>query len=134
MLFPAAFMITLVLGALAIDAGVVFLHQRELAAAAGAAANDAATLALDEEHLRATGETRLNPEAVAAAVADSLDRRGILDELSEPPQVNVVAGTRVEITLVSHVDYVIAPALPGGFDGRTVRVTVSSTAVIDDGG
>jgi Flp pilus assembly protein TadG len=134
LLFPAAFMVVLVLGALAIDASAVFLRQRDLASAAGAAANDAATLGLDREHLRAEGVVWLDPDVVEAAVLDSLNRRGVLSELLEPPLVEVVGDRRVVVTLVAHASYVIAPALPGSADGRTVRVTVRVDAVLDDGG
>lgn len=132
LLFPAAFMIVLVLGALAIDSGAVFLRQRDLASAAGAAANDAATLGIDLERLRSDGETVLDPHLVAAVVDASLARRGLLDDLLEPPLVTIVDGTRVEITLTAYADYVIAPALPGSPDGRTVRATVAADAVTDD--
>lgn len=133
LLFPAAFMIVLVLGALAIDAAAVFLHQRELAAAAGAAANDAATLGLAHERLRHDGEVWLDPVRVAEEVEASLERREVLDSLLEPPEVVVLGGSRVEVTLVAHADYVIAPALPGDRGGRTVRATVGANAVLDDG-
>ncbi|MFP3905895.1 MAG: hypothetical protein ACLFWR_02620 [Acidimicrobiales bacterium] len=133
LLFPAAFMIVLVLGALAIDAAAVFLDQRELAAAAGAAANDAATLGLAHKRLRHDGELWLDPVRVTEAVEASLDRRGVLDSLLEPPEIVVLGGSRVEVTLVAHADYVIAPALPGDRSGRTVRATVGADAVLDDG-
>jgi uncharacterized membrane protein len=132
LLFPAAFMIVLVLGALAIDAGAVFLRQRDLAAAAGAAANDAATLGIDRHRLRTDGEVWLDPILVEAAVQSALASRGALDGLLEPPRVAVVDGRRVEVTLMAHGAYVIAPALPGNLDGRIVRVTIGADAVIDD--
>lgn len=133
LLFPAAFVIVLVLGAIAIDSAAVFLHQRELMAAAGAAANDAATLAVDRDRLRDEGERWLDPARVDEVVATSLARRGLLDDLLEPPIVAITGHERVEITLVAHAAYVIAPALPGGFDGRTVRATVGADALVDDG-
>jgi Flp pilus assembly protein TadG len=132
LLFPAAFMIVLVLGSLAIDSGAVFLQQRELAIAAGAAANDAVTLGLDPDLLRDDGEARLDPDRVRQVVDQTLARRGVLAELIEPPQVVIVDDSRVEVTLVAHASYVIAPALPGRTDGRTVRATVGANAVLDD--
>ena len=132
LLFPAAFLIVLVLGALAVDSGAVFLRQRDLAAAAGAAANDASARGLDRDLLRASGEIRLDPVATSAAVRDALARRGVLDQLLEPPTV-LVSGDRVQVTLIAHAEYVIARALPGGSGGRTVRATVFATVVLDDG-
>lgn len=131
LLFPAAFMVMLILGSLAIDAGVVFLGQRDLAAAAGAAANDAATLGLDLGALRTEGELRLDHRLVESAVASALARRGVLGGLTSPPEVTV-EGDQIVVTLTRHVDYVIAPALPNGPRGRTVSVTVRSRAVIDE--
>src|SRR5690606_4452836 len=133
MLFPAAFLIVLVLGAIAIDAGVAFMRQRELAAAAGAAANDAIGVAVDETLTRQAGELRIDPVALERAVLASLARRQILDTLSEPPQVRMLGDDSVEVTLARHADYVIAPALPGERDGVIVHATATATLVIDDG-
>ena len=132
MLFPAAFLIILVLGAIAIDAGVAFLRQRELAAAAGAAANDAIAIAVEDSLARGDG-LEIDRSVLEAAVVESLDRRGVLDTLTEPPAVSVVAPDRVEVRLVTVAEYVIAPALPGGRDGTTVRATASARLVVDDG-
>jgi Flp pilus assembly protein TadG len=131
-LFPAAFLIVLVLGAIAIDSGAAFLRQRELAAAADAAANDAITLAVrDSIEL---GEEPVIDQAVAdAAVRASLDRRGLLDDLSAPPVVTVLAPDRLEVRLEAVADYVIAPALPGGPDGTDVAATVVVRLAVDDG-
>jgi hypothetical protein len=133
LLFPAAFLIVLVLGALAIDAAAVYLRQRDLAAAAGAAANDAAMVGLDLAQLRGTGGLALDPAAVERAVLDSLDRRGVLGQLLEPPTIAVIGSGRVEVSLVAHAPYVIAPALPGTHSGQIVRVTVGADIIIDDG-
>lgn len=133
LLFPAAFLVVLVLGSLAIDAAAVHLRQRDLAAAAGAAANDAVTLGLDADALRRSGAMVLDPHRTEAAVHGVLARRGLLDDLLEPPTVRLVDERTVEVSLRGHADYVIAPALPGGSRGREVRVTVRATAVSDDG-
>jgi hypothetical protein len=132
LLFPAAFMIVLVLGALSIDAAVVYLRQRELASAAGAAANDAVMLGLDRARLRDSGELVLDPVQVERAVLASLGRRGLLGELIEPPHIAMPGDGRVEITLVSRADYVMARALPGERRGREVRATVTASIAVDD--
>ncbi len=130
-LFPAAFLIVLVLGAIAIDSGAAFLRQRELAAAADAAANDAITLAV-RDNLAAGVDPVIDPAAADAAVRASLERRGILYELSAPPRVTVIAPDRLEVHVEAVADYVIAPALPGGRDGTPVQATVTVRLAIDD--
>ena len=50
-LVPAALLVLLVLAAIAVDSASEYLARRELAAAADAAANDAATFGLDEAAL-----------------------------------------------------------------------------------
>lgn len=132
LLFPAAFLIVLVLGSIAIDAGVAFMRQRELAAAASAAINDGVTLATADALERGDG-VQIDPARLEVAVIESLDRRGILPTLTEAPRITVTATDRIEVTLVAHVDYVIAPALPGGRDGVDVRATATARLVVDDG-
>jgi hypothetical protein len=132
LLFPAAFLIVLALGAMAIDAAAVHLRQRELAAVAGAAANDAAMLGLDRDLLRRSGDLALDPITVERAAMAALDRRGVLDELLEPPTIRVIGELTVEVSLVAHAAYVIAPALPGDRAGQVVRASAHARAVADD--
>jgi hypothetical protein len=133
LLFPAAFLIVLVLGAIAIDAAAAFLRQRELATAAAAAANDGIALAVEGSLARGDEQIEIDPVVLQSSILESLDRRGVLDTLTEPPIIRVVAADRVEVMLVGRADYVIAPALPGGRDGTTVRATATARLVIDDG-
>ena len=130
LLFPAALLVVLVLCSLAIDAAAVFVRQRELLDAAAAAANDAATAGLDVDHLRATGEIRLDPGRVDATVAASLAARGALDELTARPEWRIVDDRRVEVTLAARAAYVLSPVLPGAPDGRDLEVTAVGTAVV----
>lgn len=131
-LFPAAFLIVLLLGSIAIDAGAAFLRQRELALAADAAANDAVTLAIRPSLERGT-EPVIDAGAAEAAVRDSLARRGLLAELSSPPRVTVLPPDRLEVHLEAVAPYVVAPALPGGRTGTPVEATVTVRLAIDDG-
>ena len=132
LLFPAAFMIVLVLGALSIDAAVVYLRQRDLASAAGAAANDAVMLGLDRSRLRDSGELVLDPVLVERAVLASLDRRGVLGDLREPPTIALPGDGRVEVTLIAEADYLMAAALPGDPSRRVVRATITASIAVDD--
>ena len=60
MLMPAAVLVLVVLGAVAVDFSIAFLGERELANAASAAANDAAAAAIDEPLFRETGRVVLD--------------------------------------------------------------------------
>ncbi|MBK9181086.1 MAG: hypothetical protein IPM45_16275 [Acidimicrobiales bacterium] len=123
LLFPAAVAVVLVLSAIAVDLSIALLGQRELAAAAAAAANDAVAAGLDEAAFRSTGEYRLDPARVDAAVRSSIDgqRPGLPDRL----EVGVVVrGDRVTVRLVGSVPYLFAPAVPGG----PRRAEVAATA------
>lgn len=133
MLFPAAFLIILALGAIAIDSGVAFLYQRELASAAGAAANDAIAMAVDPVLTRTAGQPVINPDRFAELVHRSLERRGILEDLTEPPQIIFIPPDIVEVRLVGWALYVISPALPGNRDGVSVSATATARLIFDDG-
>ena len=130
LVFPAAFLVVLVLGSLAIDAAAVFVRQRELLDAAAAAANDAATAGLDVDYLRATGEIRLDPARVEATVVASLAARDALEELSGDPEWRIVDDRRVEVTLAARARYVLSPVVPGAPDGRDIEATAVGTAVV----
>jgi Flp pilus assembly protein TadG len=123
-LMPAAVLVFLVLGALAVDAAAVFLAQRHLANAASAAANDAASQAVDLERFYADGSVRLlalDAQRVAAATVERLR----FDHLSDVRPVATVRGDVVEVTVSARARQVFAPAIPGGPD----TVAVAATAV-----
>ena len=133
LLMPAGVLIVVILGSIAVDFGIAFLAERELSSLAESAANDAATAAVDVEHLRATGEFRLDPDRVDAVVAATLAASSTEVEL-EPPDVAVVVvdgDPAVRVRLTGWVDYVFAPALPGGPDG--IQVAAGAVAVATDG-
>src|SRR5437773_1504898 len=77
MLMPAAVLVFLILGALAVDYGGVFVTHRDLANAAAAAANDAATRSIDLSLFYETGEIRLIPERAWSIAEQSLAARGL---------------------------------------------------------
>lgn len=124
LLMPAAVLVVLVLGAIAVDSAVAFLAERHLAGAAAAAANDAATAGLDEAALRAGSAYRLDPALVEAAVSRTLDAHG----LPAGTAVDVtVDGTEVRVTLSADAALVFSPAVPGAPD--TVHVSATAAAV-----
>ncbi len=122
---PAAVLVFLVLGALAVDTAVVFLAQRQLANAAVAAANDAAA-AVDVERFYQDGSLRLLP-AQAQRVAEESVGRVDLDHLGQVrPAVRVGDGV-VEVTITATVERIFARAVPGGSD----HAEVAARAIAD---
>ena len=124
MLMPAGVLIVLILGALAVDSAVLFLGERELADLTAAAANDAATVALNEGSFYECGRLELDEDrahevatgAAQARVSDAVTLTGIDVDVRndvDPPQVTVAAaGT---------VDLVFTPTLPGTSSTRAVE-------------
>jgi Flp pilus assembly protein TadG len=133
MLMPAAVLVFVVLGAIAVDFAVAFLGEREVSNAAAAAANDAAGAALDRDRFYTDGAIRLDPR-----VADRVGRTAVaaagLDDLDEV-EVRVEVGAEapvVTVTVSARVRYVFAKALPGGPDGVRVEASATATAEEDD--
>ena len=127
MLMPAGLLIVFVLGAISIEFAAVSMRQRALYNAADAAANDAATYAIDPDVLRSTGEVVLDATLVQEAVGLSLRAQGV--ELMTAPLIEVSADRKsIHLELVQFVPYVIARALPGS-DGTAVRANVRVTTV-----
>lgn len=121
MLFPAAVLIVLVLGAIAVDRAVVFGAQRDLVATASAAANDAAGLSVDVAGLRRGSDLDL--------VDAEIDRRVRLVAARIPGLVSVSwhrSATVVVVRMEREVELVFAPALPGA--SRSVTVTATADA------
>jgi hypothetical protein len=126
MLMPAAVLIVMLLGAIAVDLSIVRLGQRELIAAAGDAANDAVTLGLDEAALRAGDGYHLDAGRARDAVVDTLAAKGILDDLAEPPSVIITGDAAVTVQIVRRVPHLFAKALPGAPDDQLVRATATA--------
>ena len=127
MLMPAALLIVFVLGSISIEFATVSMRQRALFNAADAAANDAATYAIDRVTLRSTGEVVLDPTLVEEAVERSLRVQGVL--LVSAPLIELSADRKtIHLELLQHVPYVLAGALPGA-DGTVVRANVRVTVI-----
>ena len=127
LLVPAGVLVVVVLASIAVDFTVAFLGEREVANLASSAANDAATAAVDLDHLRETGEFRLDLGRAEQVVAASLAGSSTEVDLAPPDvELTVVDGEpAVRVRLTGTVDYVFAPALPGGPE----RVEVAASAV-----
>lgn len=128
LLFPAAFLIMIILGAIVVDVGLSQVRARELESVASSAANDALA-ALDVGVLRETGEIRFDLARAEAIVAESV-AAGPLDEAAI---VAVSVGTtgagepQIEVTLTLDVEFIMAPALPGELDSTTITRTRTAT-------
>ena len=124
MLMPAGVLIVLILGALAVDAAILFLGERELADLSAAAANDAATAAIVERSFYECGrleldESRAKSVALAVAqarVADAVELTGVavdVDDTRDPPAITVTATGSVRL--------IFTPAVPGRSRSRVVE-------------
>jgi Flp pilus assembly protein TadG len=133
MLMPAAVLIMILLGSIAVDFAIAFLGERELASLASAAANDAATAAYDVERYREDGTFVLDLDRAEQIVADTLGASSTEVDL-EPPVIEPVTiggdpGFRV--TLRGTVAYIFARAVPGL--PETTEVEASAVAVAREG-
>jgi Flp pilus assembly protein TadG len=129
LLFPAAVLIVLVLGAVAVDLSAVHLAKRQVLDLAASAANDAVTAGLDQGRFRATGEyvidaalaTRAVERAVAANEPDGRTTVVRVELGPDPGQVTV--------ELRAPAEPVFSSALPGGPGTTTVSGTATATAL-----
>lgn len=123
MLMPAAVLVVMVLGAIAVDQSIVYTQQRELVAAAEAAANDAAGYGLDQDAFYQHNEVVFDLARARAAALAAVRARGIdaLAVVSVGP-----GGTVVEVSLRAEVDYVFAAAIPGAAGTTEVRAVASA--------
>jgi hypothetical protein len=127
-LMPAAILIVLLLGAIAVDLTVVHLRQQQAIDAAASAANDAVTYGLDQGALRAGRGYRLDPARVTAAVDQSIDAQGLSGELAAPPVVTEPDAVSVRVVITLRAAYVFARSLPGAPRGTTVTGTATASA------
>ena len=124
LLFPAAALIMIVLGAMVIDVSLSHVRARELESVAASAANDALG-ALDVHHLRATGEIRFDLARAEAIVAESVAAGPLPGAAVDAVTISGVGGANPEIavTLTLVVDLVMAPALPAEIASTTITRT-----------
>jgi len=129
MLMPAAVLVVIVLGAIAIDQSVVFIHQRDLIAGAAAAANDAATFGIDRAAFYEDGSVSYDPARVRAAARSALEQRRISPRTME---VTISPdGERLVVTLTSDAESIFAKAIPGALSRTTVTATASARLLQD---
>jgi Flp pilus assembly protein TadG len=130
MLMPAAVLIVIVLGSIAVDFAIAFLGEREAASLAAAAANDAATAAVDEQAFRRTGEFRIDEARARRVARAALEASSSeLDAIEIDVAVTTAGGEpAVTVTVRGTVHYVFAPAIPGAPHGTEVEATATAVA------
>ena len=129
LLFPAAALVMVVLGALVVDVTLSHVRAKELEAVASSAANDALA-ALDVGHLRSTGELRIDDRRAAVIVHQSVAAGPLPSATVDAVTVTSVGGRPViAVTLTLVVDLVMAPALPGDLDSTTITRTRTATVL-----
>ena len=138
MLVPAAVLVLVILGAIAVDFSVAFLGQRELASAAGAAANDAATAISESAFYQGrdasgAGAIRIDEERARRVVDQALVARAPRGVAIVERQVDPSEG-QVCVVLRGRVDYVFARAIPGMADAGNVEARATATAVTGPAG
>ncbi len=121
MLMPAAVLVMVVLGAIAVDRAIIFGAQRDLVATAQAAANDASSLGVDIDALRSDGEVVADLQAMEAAVELSLSTADPVTSMAW-----WLDGDRVVVRLERRVDLVFTPAVPGAASSEVVTATASA--------
>ena len=132
MLVPAAVLVLVILAAIAVDSSVVMLGQRELANATAAAANDAATVAIDVDRLRRDDCIEiLDERAYEVAAKAALLQSDAVEILPGDIEVTV-DDLEVTVAMSGTVEHVFAKAVPGG--RRTSRVSATSTAALRTAG
>jgi hypothetical protein len=125
---PAAVLIFIGLGSLAVDAGVAFLGEREVANLAASIANDAATEGIDVARFQSTGVLAIDPARVRDIAAAALARSG-LDHVRDLTVDTDVVGTDVVVVEVrGRVRSLFARALPDGLEERAIGASAEATA------
>ena len=127
MLMPAAVLIVVMLGAIAVDRAVVFGAQRDLVASAQAAADNGASLGVDLDRLRADGEIEPDLAAIDQAIA--------LAATTFEPGTSVswyLQGDDVVVELERTVDLVFAPGVPGAAPTEPVRARATAELRLSD--
>lgn len=130
MLMPAAVLIVLLLGAIAVDSAIVYLGQRQAYNVAFDAANDAAGAGIDADLARSSGALVLDPVRVTEVASDAVAAssvRGVrlVDVAVEPDGV-------VAVTVEVRVEHLFVQAF--GDDGHdTLRITARAGAEVRGG-
>ncbi len=132
-LYPVGFLIILMLGAIAVDLGNVWLQQRRLADAADSAANDAVTYGVDQQSFRVTSELNLDPDRVAQIVLVSVAGQELPPAAAitriDPGGTSAAGNPAVVVTIQSNADLIFGRLLRSG----GIAIEATATAEITGG-
>jgi hypothetical protein len=128
MLMPAAVLVLVMLGAIAVDFAAVFLAQRQLVDTVSAASNDAAGAALSDAAFYGSGQLAVDPTHAASVVCTAIVAQ--LDGHLHLVSVDLAVETRrVHVRATATVTHVIARAIPGVAHQARVRAESSAIAL-----
>jgi hypothetical protein len=130
-LVPAGFLVLIALGALAVDSAVAYQGQQQLHDALVAAANDAASSAIDHSAFYGSGSVVISLPVAQQVVCRSL----VQQHDSQLHQVKLwlgVNGAELRVMGEAKVDAVFGRAIPG-FGTRQVRAVVDAVAATAPG-
>ena len=119
---PAAVLILIVLGAIAVDFAAVHMRQRELENIADAAANDAAAAAVDQLVLRTSGEPVIDPALAHSVISASVGSRNIEGVAITGASID---DNQIEVALALEVDYIFGKAV--GLSSTQLTATGSAS-------
>ena len=131
-LYPVGLLIVLMLGAIAVDLGNVWMQQRRLADAADSAANDAVTYGVDQGVLRATGDLELSEARIDDIVVVSVAGQGMPAEATITDSSGTVIGgvPAVTVTIESRADLIFGRFVRSG----GIAISATGVAELSDGG
>lgn len=131
-LYPVGFLIVLMLGAIAIDLGNVWVQQRRLADAADSAANDAVTYGVDQNVLRATGDLELSEARIDEIVAVSVAGQNLPAAATITDSSGAVIGgvPAVTVTIDSRAELIFGRFVRSG----GIAISATGVAELTDGG
>ena len=122
MLMPAAVVIVLLLGAIAVDSAIVYLEQRQAYNVAFDAANDAAGAGFDRDIARTTGEIVYDPGRLHALATAAIEASEVDDLRLVSAEPDGAGG--VEVTVDIRVKRLFGQAF-GGSSSETIRISAT---------
>lgn len=125
-LVPAAFLVLVILGALAVDSAATYLAQRQLRDSLAAAAADAVGAGLSRSSFYSHGVVTLALSQAGQVVCQSVGAQAVGD-LHDVRLWIAVAGPTIRLEGTASVDAVFGRDIPG-FGVRLVRAGTTATA------
>lgn len=123
MLMPAAVLIVLLLGTIAVDSAIVYLGQRQAYNVAFDAANDAAGAGFDAGVARETGEIVYDPVRVESLAAEAVAASAIRDLRLVSTSID---GADVSVTVEIEIDHLFVQAF-GRAGDQPLQMTATAT-------